>query len=296
MSSKVILILLDGLRFDVARDYMGYLGHLLEVQHASFHKIRAELPSLSRPLYEVLLTGTPVSLNGIGANDVVRLSHQHSIFHLAIAQGLTTAAAAYSWFSELYNHAPFDLFTEREQHNPNLPIQHGLFYWDDAYPDSHLFADAERLIQRWLPDFMLVHPMGIDHAGHCYGSNTAEYRGQALAMDSMLAKFLPRWIERGYSILITADHGMNADGNHGGSLPDVRETPLFCLGDEFAPGIYVEEKGLSQLAIAPLICQMLNIPLADAMQSIPVPGYQPHVSLLHDKPNAPFRIAESVSG
>ncbi|MEL6322295.1 MAG: alkaline phosphatase family protein [Cyanobacteria bacterium J06626_14] len=296
MANKVILIILDGLRFDVARDSMGYLGHLLEAERASFYKVQAELPSLSRPLYEVLLTGTPVSVNGIGANDVVRLSRHQSIFHLAIAQGLTTAAAAYSWFSELYNQAPFDLFTDREQHNTALPIQHGLFYWDDSYPDSHLFADAEMLIQKWMPDFMLVHPMGIDHAGHCYGADTAEYRGQALSMDSLLAKFLPRWIQAGYSIVITADHGMNADGNHGGLLPDVRETPLFCMGNGFIPGRYVEENGLPQLAIAPLICQLLNIPFADAMRSIPVPGYQPKVSLLHDESETSLRFAEPVSG
>lgn len=96
MSPKVLLIVLDGLRFDVAQTSMGYLAHLVERQQASLYKVQAELPTLSRPLYEVLLTGTPVSLNGITANDVVRLSHQKSIFHLAMAAGLTTAAAAYS--------------------------------------------------------------------------------------------------------------------------------------------------------------------------------------------------------
>ena len=296
MAGKVILVILDGLRFDVARDSMGNLGHLLEARQASFYKVQAELPSLSRPLYEVLLTGTPVSLNGIGANDVVRLSHQTSIFHLAIDQGLTTGAAAYSWFSELYNCAPFDIFTDREQHSQDLPIQHGWFYWEDSYPDSHLFADAGVLIQRWLPDFMLVHPMGIDHAGHQYGADTQEYRGQALATDSLLAKFLPRWLRLGYQVLITADHGMNADGQHGGTLPDVRETPLVCIGDDFVPGMYVEEEGLSQLAIAPLVCQLLNIPKANAMQSIPVPGYQPNVSHLHDDSQTRFRAMESLSG
>lgn len=296
MASKVILIILDGLRFDVARDSMGYLGHLLERQQASFHKVQAELPSLSRPLYEVLLTGTPVSLNGIGANDVVRLSHQTSVFHLAVEQGLTTGAAAYSWFSELYNHSPFDLFTEREQHHLDRPIQHGLFYWEDSYPDSHLFADAERLIQRWFPDFMLVHPMGIDNAGHLYGADTSEYRGQAIATDTLLAKFLPRWRQRGYQILITADHGMNADGQHGGTLPDVREVPLYCIGDDFVPGVYVDEEGLSQLAIAPLVCHLLNLPFTPAMQSIPVPGYQPNVSLPHDDAGTPIRVTEPLSG
>jgi predicted AlkP superfamily pyrophosphatase or phosphodiesterase len=271
-SSRVILVVLDGLRFDVAQSSMGYLGHLVEMTHASLYKVQAELPTLSRPLYEVLMTGTPASVNGITANDVARLSHQTSVFHLAAQQGLTTAAAAFHWFSELYNRFPFDRFTDREQHQQNLPIQHGKFYWEEAYPDSHLFADAESLRQSCQPHFMLVHPMGIDYTGHKFGGDTPEYRGRAIATDSLLAQFLPRWISAGYEILITADHGMNADGQHGGICADVRETPLFCISPRMIPGTYLE--GISQLAIAPLLCQLLGLPYGENMRPRAIPGWQ----------------------
>ena len=271
MPIKVILVILDGLRFDIAQSSMGYLSHLIEVSHASLYKVRAELPTLSRPLYEVLLTGTPASVNGITANAVARLSEQTSLFHLAAQQGLTTAAAAYYWFSELYNRSPFSPFGDREQHDLHFPIQHGKFYFDDTYPDSHLFADAEVLRQDWNPDFMLVHPMGIDHAGHRFGADSKDYRGRVLATDSLLAQYLPRWMGAGYTLLITADHGMNADGQHGGILPDVREVPLFWLGaDAYHP--LGDLKELSQLAIAPLICHLLSLPLGQNMQPLPVPS------------------------
>lgn len=271
MKSKVILILLDGLRFDTAQTSMGYLAHLVETQQASLYRVQAELPTLSRPLYEVLLTGTPVSVNGITANDVVQLSRQVSVFHLATRAGLTTAAAAYAWFSELYNFVPFQWEHDRDQHNPHLPIQYGRFYWDDSYPDSHLFADAETLRQAYNPDFLLVHPMGIDAAGHCYGADSKAYRSRVLASDSLLSHFIPPWRAAGYTLLITSDHGMNADGNHGGCLPDVREVPLFAFGPGFQPGIYRDR--VSQLAIAPLICTILGVPLAEAMQAIPISGF-----------------------
>lgn len=271
MQTKVILIILDGLRFDVAQSSMGFLAHLIEVSQASLYKVIAELPTLSRPLYEGLLTGTPASMHGITTNSIVRRSHQVSLFYLARQQGLTTAAAAYHWFSELYNQCPFDPFTDREQHHLERSIQHGKFYFEDTYPDSHLFADAEVLQQNWQPDFMLVHPMGLDYAGHNFGSDSKQYRKQALTTDSLLAQYLPVWRSAGYKILITADHGMNADGQHGGNLPDVREVPLFCLGQGFKPGVYLE--GISQLAIAPLICQMLSLPYSEKMRPIEIPGY-----------------------
>jgi predicted AlkP superfamily pyrophosphatase or phosphodiesterase len=271
MVAKVILIILDGLRFDVAQTGMGYLAHLCETAQTSVYKIHAELPTLSRPLYEVLLTGTSVSVSGITTNGIVRLSHQASLFHLATQHGLTTAAAAYHWFSELYNRSPFNPLTDREQHDRALPIQHGKFYFEDEYPDSHLFADAETLRRDWEPDFMLVHPMGLDYAGHCFGADTQQYRGRAIATDSLLAQYLPHWQAAGYDMVITSDHGMNADGQHGGTLADVRETPLVCMGHGFTPGTYLE--GLSQLAIAPLICQMLSLPYSKNMTAIPIPGY-----------------------
>lgn len=271
MSDKVIFILLDGLRFDVAQSSMGYLGHLVETSQASFYKVQSELPSVSRPIYEVLMTGTPSSLNGITSNSTVRLSHQKSIFHLAIQQGLTTAAVAYYFFSELYNRSPFDRFADREQHDLSRPIQHGKFYWDDAYADSHALADAEVLRQDWDPNFIVIHLSGMDDIGHKFGGESKEYRNKAIATDDLLCQILPLWMTAGYQILITADHGMNADCNHGGTLPDVREVPLFCIGKHFTPGTYFE--GLSQLAIAPMICQLLSLSPGENMRSILVPGF-----------------------
>jgi predicted AlkP superfamily pyrophosphatase or phosphodiesterase len=270
--TKVIFLLLDGLRFDVAQVAMGYLGHLVEVGQASAYSVQAQLPSVSRPVYEVLMTGTPCSVNGITSNNTVRLSTQTSLFHLATRHQLTTAAAAYYFFSELYNRAPFNRLKDREQHDPAHPIQHGKFYWDDSYPDSHLFADAEALRQAHNPDFMVVHPGGMDHAGHCFGGESREYRNQAIALDDLLAQFLPLWLPD-HHILITADHGMNADGNHGGTSVAERQVPLFCLSPQFQPGLYNEP--LSQLAIAPLVCQLLNLPLPEKMRLFPIPGFSP---------------------
>ncbi|MBF1999328.1 MAG: alkaline phosphatase family protein [Synechococcales cyanobacterium M58_A2018_015] len=272
--SKLILVIIDGLRFDVAQASMGYLAHFVEVGQASRYKVQAQLPSVSRPIYEVLLTGTPCSVNGITSNQIVRLSQQTSLFHLATAANRTTAAAAYYFFSELYNRAPFDPFCDREQHDSSRPIQHGKFYWEDDYPDSHVFADAEVLRQNYEPDFLLVHPCGMDSIGHQFGGESSQYRNKALEMDNLLAQYLPRWRQAGYQILITADHGMNADGQHGGTLPDVRDVPLFCFSPALQPGVNTEA-ALSQLAIAPLVCRLLDLPLAANMQSFAIPGLIP---------------------
>ena len=63
--NKVILIISDALRYDVARSNMGFLGHLVEKRLATLFRITGELPSMSRPMYETIHTGLPSHEHGI---------------------------------------------------------------------------------------------------------------------------------------------------------------------------------------------------------------------------------------
>ncbi|MDN0083308.1 alkaline phosphatase family protein [Crenobacter sp. SG2305] len=234
MHSKVILVVIDGLAWQVAHDGMGYLQGLREAGLASLYRLECALPSLSRPLYECILTGVPPVESGIVHNDVVRLTSQESIFSLARASGRKTAAAAYHWVSELYNRAPYDAVRDRFTDDATLPIQHGVFYHCDDYPDDHLLVDAESLRRRHAPDFLLIHPMNVDDAGHRYGLDSAQYRNAGRRFDKLLSTYLPHWLAEGYQVLVTSDHGMNNDRTHGGLLPEERQVPLFLLGNRFS--------------------------------------------------------------
>ncbi len=267
--NKVILVLCDGLRYDVAVDGMGYLGHLVEAKLASLYKVMGELPSVSRAMYETVHTGLQVREHGIVSNMIVRRSNQPNIFQSAVQAGRTTAAAAYSWFSELYNHSPYDRVEDREVDDDSLLIQHGRFYSEDEFPDIELFATAAMLVRRLTPDYLLVHPMGMDHAGETFGSDSSEYRTQAIRQDQWLAPYIGEWMELGYNILVTADHGMNKDGHHGGTTAEVRELPLFLIRPNHS-GKACTKQVVSQLQIAPTICKLLEIPIPETMKLSPV--------------------------
>lgn len=232
--TKVILVLIDGLAWQVARDCMGYLSGLCEAGQSTRYKQQCALPSLSRPLYECILTGVNPIESGVVHNQVSRLSTQQSIFHLARSANLRTAAAAYHWVSELYNRSPYDQIRDRHTHDETLPIQHGIFYHSDHYPDDHLLLDGEWLRRQYEPHFLLIHPMNVDDAGHQAGLNSAEYRNRVRRTDMILSVFVPQWISDGYQIVITSDHGMNDDHTHGGMLDCERDVPLWVIGDAFS--------------------------------------------------------------
>lgn len=268
-SNKVIMVLSDALRYDAAVNGMGFLGHLVETRQASLYKVIGELPTMSRPMYETVHTGVPVTVHGVVSNYVVRRSKMPNIFQSAVEAGKITAAAAYYWFSELYVRAPYDPVGDREVDDTTLLIQHGRYYTQDNYPDIELFATAGSLVRKFTPDYLLVHPMGMDYIGETYGADSPEYRNQAIRQDMILSNLLLEWMAAGYNILVTGDHGINADKLHGGITPDVREVPLFLI----RPG--VEGWGdtgevISHLQLAPTVCKLLGAPIPNTMRSAPV--------------------------
>lgn len=263
---KTILVLLDACRYDAITEYAGYLEHLIDQGVGSKYRVQGALPSASRPIYETLLTGLPSLEHGITSNEIVRTSHCANLFRLCREQGLSTAAAAYRWISELYIRAPFRPESDRFCKNGDGWIQNGIFYYEDHYPDSHLFQDGEFLRTTCDPDFILYHSMNIDYQGHTAGGESPEYAAAVCFAVDCLARLLPVWMQGGYHVVITADHGMNRVGLHGGSTAEQRTVPLYLFSNAYKPGRF-EETSISQLNIAPLLCRLLGIPAPDSMKT-----------------------------
>jgi len=265
MNNKVVFILIDGLNFDVAEKELGYMESLTQTGLAKRWKMQCELPSNSRPLYETVHTGVAPIEHGMLTNDHVFLSRCDNIFSICRQHNRRTAAAAYSWFSEMYNNPAWDIIEHSEQEDESQLIQYGRFYEFDDYPDQHLFADAERLVRRHQPDYLLVHPMGCDFFGHLFGGDSAQYARKAGRMDQLLSHYVPVWRELGYQVVVTADHGMDAYKSHGGTRPEVQEIPFYLLADGINGG-YREEVA-DQKAVAPTLLKLLELPVPEAMKT-----------------------------
>jgi predicted AlkP superfamily pyrophosphatase or phosphodiesterase len=249
---------------------MGYLEHLIEYKKGAKFKIKSELPAMSRPMYETILTGTPVLEHSIVNNSTSKLSKESSIFSLCRENKLKTAAAAYHWISELYNKTPFDITEDRVQLNTDKNIENGIFYYEDSYPDNHLFNDAEFLRKNFNPDFLFIHSMNIDDVGHKFGNQSLEYAKAVSKADTILSMYLPKWIEQDYNIIITSDHGMNENKIHGGNSEIQRMVPLYIFANDknnIKKGEFTENE-ISQLSIAPLTCKLLGINKSRKMKEL----------------------------
>lgn len=264
MSKKVVFVVVDGMRNDTARRHLGYLEGLIERNAGLRARVQSILPSMSRPCYEAILTGSHPLDNGIVGNDTVRLSKLESLFTRIRKADKTSALVAYYWMSELYRRAPFDLIADVEQDDQPDSFNFGRFYFEDSFPDTHAFAQAEHLRVKHQPDFLLIHPMGVDDIGHKFGSDSKEYQGTVAKMGMIIARLLPGWLEDGYTVIVTSDHGMNSIGFHGGTDEGERLVPFYVFGSRLALTGEQPEL-LDQTTLADLLCRLLEITPADTM-------------------------------
>jgi len=153
--------------------------------------------------------------------------------------------------------------------DPQLPIQHGRFYRQDDYPDAECFLSAATLIRKFQPDYLLIHPMGMDYMGETYGSDSAEYRNQAIRQDVLLSTLIGEWLHAGYAVLVTGDHGMNNDKMHGGTTDEVRDVPLFIVHPT-QPGKGDTGQVVSHLQLAPTVLKILQLPIPSTMRADPL--------------------------
>ena len=263
--NKTIFILLDACQYEAGTRNLAFLEHLVDYGKGAKYKVKGELPSQSRPMYATLLTGLPACEHGIIHNQIKDTLDIPNLFSLCKEQGGVTAAAAFSWVSELFNQSPFLYERDYIQLNTGMQIDHGMFYWEDMYPDSHVVANGEYLIKNYDPDFLMIHTMFIDYIGHIYGAGSSQFENSVALAGNVLAAPLTRWLQAGYNVVITGDHGMNTMGIHGGTDEAQRDTLLYVFSDQIQPGRF-EENYISQLDIAPMMCRLLGVEVPAAMK------------------------------
>ncbi len=233
-AARLVIVIADGLRADVAATAMGYVSALVEAGRARATQYACALPGMSRPLYASLLTGRLPVDHGIVTNEDGRACGA-TLLHDAHAEGLRSVVVAYHWFYELLTGERFNPLAHRHAVPAGLGIADAAWYFEDGYPDSHTFADAESLRQRHQPELLLVHPMGPDDRGHRHGGESDEYRMCARRLDGLLAHAVPLWHAQGYDVLLTSDHGMGRDRMHGGDVPSERRVPFVWMPRTDAP-------------------------------------------------------------
>ncbi|MDH5530453.1 MAG: alkaline phosphatase family protein [Paracoccaceae bacterium] len=271
MDRKLLLIVIDGVPWRNWRRLFGNLEGWVDSGEAQVWKMRSVLPSTSASCYASIHTGvTPAEHGCTGNANVFRLKHA-DIFSETRKAGGITGAVTHSFWSEFFNRSPFDPVRDIEYDEPgSTSINHGRFHTMTGYGlinqttpcDADLFATLTMLCQRHNLDYGILHSCTLDSMGHRFYHDCREMDDACFKLDEMIAPYIIRWRAMGYEVIVTADHGQDDRGHHGGRDDLQQDYALYYFGDATGPA---QETTLSQLQLAPTILKRLGAPVPASM-------------------------------
>lgn len=273
MDAKLLLIILDGVPWRNWRRLFGNLEGWVQSGAAQVWRHRAVLPSISASCYASIHTGVAPAVHGCTGNGHVFRLAQPDVFGQVRAAGGVTGAVAHSFWSELFNRAPFDPVRDLEYDEPDSrAINHGRFHTMTGYghanqmtpSDADLFATLTMMCQRFGLDYGMLHSCTLDSMGHRFHHDCTEMDHACGMMDEMLAPFIARWRDMGYEVIVTADHGQDARGHHGGRGGMQQDGALYYFGPADGPS---DGTVIDQLQLAPTILARLGAKVPETMRA-----------------------------
>ncbi len=223
LARRVILVIVDGLRVDVARE-LPFLEKLRATGASG--RAHAAFPTLSLAGYTTILTGVEPRDSGVRTNEWSGRIAIDSLVDRVTATGARVAFAS-----------------DRSSLQPLFgpPWERQIATVGDR---------TESLI-------VLV-PSALDRAGHDHGGASPEYRAAAAAVDRELAAKLASVDLALDAIVVVADHGHLDRGGHGGVGKDVTWVPLIFAGAGVPRGTVFRDVSLAD--VAPTIAALLGVP------------------------------------
>lgn len=253
LARRVLLVVVDGLRADIANDprRMPHFSAALKA-HTSGNVLAGPITMTSSAVL-AYGTGQPGSLDQILENLHPPLVNTNSWLENAHQAGLHLMAVGDAAWAHLYGRW-LDEFR---------PDPDGVAIEADF--NRQTFENARELAAKW-PDFLVVHCVTPDHQGHAYGVASTKYAEHIRAFDRTLFDWLGS-LDAAWTVIVTSDHGAADSGTHGTDTDVQRTCPLFAFGPGIRPNLHWA-RAFDQTELAGLFAALLGVSTAAQAQGI----------------------------
>lgn len=271
---RVVLVVVDALRFDFVRStgdqaaeaayYLDRLPVLNETlaarpSHSLLFRFVADPPTMTMQRLKGLTTGSlptfldikdnMASSSAIAEDNLLRqMSAQR---RGVVFMGDDTWDALYGDSGVFTRKFAFDSFNVKDLDTVDNGVK------------AHLFPELER--HDW--DLLIAHFLGVDHVGHTHGPSSVFMAQKLNEMNGVLADLLEALPDDDTLLAVLGDHGMSADGNHGGATDEETGSALFLyskkpLVDENVR-FYVDQWGseVPQVDLVPTLALLSGLPI-----------------------------------
>jgi predicted AlkP superfamily pyrophosphatase or phosphodiesterase len=262
-AEHLIVISIDGLRPDAIEEFGAVTLKRLAREGSYSYNARTITPSLTLPSHTSMITGVEPRIHGITWNenrvDSEGVVHVPTIFSLARAQGLTTAAVfSKGKFEHLLLPGSVDFATLPEGNN----------HWYAG----RTATEVENYLAEGRPDLLFVHFGEPDYAGHTLGWMGFTYGWAVRRADSGVARVLAaadKAFGKGeYTVIVTADHG-----GHGRTHGTEAETDMTIPWIAWGKGVRVGQElphGVHTTDTAATVLWLLGVREPDVYAGVPV--------------------------
>ncbi|MBK7198930.1 MAG: alkaline phosphatase family protein [Myxococcales bacterium] len=271
LAQRVLLIIVDGLRWDASRR-MPSLDRLRGRGvdgHATSH-----YPSWSRPNYVSILTGVSPQASGVRTNRHYSPVALDTLMDRAQAAHVRSAAASdnsplpalflrpldparLAELDELDIDAMDDRDSEEARAAAGMEVRSP---FDDAryapWPGGVVEAARAQLADGAALEVVLIGV--VDDAGHAEGAASDEYAAAVATADRMVARIVAAVDLDRDAVIVIADHGHTDRGGHGGVEPEVMTVPLVAAGAGIRAGAAPRDARL--IDVAPTVAALLAMP------------------------------------
>nr|XP_015094538.2 GPI ethanolamine phosphate transferase 3 isoform X2 [Vicugna pacos] len=294
--SRVVLVLIDALRFDFAQPqlshssgelpvslpFLGKLGSLkkiLEIQphHARLYQSKADPPTTTMQRLKALTTGSLPTFIDVGNNFASYAIVEDNLIKQFVSTGKRVVFMGDDTWKDLFPGAFskaffFPSFDVRDLHT----VDNGIL--------EHLYPTMNS--GEW--DVLIAHFLGVDHCGHKHGPDHPEMAKKLSQMDQMIQGLVER-LENDTLLVVTGDHGMTVSGNHGGDSELETSAVLFLYSPTalFPSAPPEKPEVIPQISLVPTLALLLGLPIpfgniGEVMAELfsEVEDSQPHSSAL----------------
>ncbi|CAK6433856.1 unnamed protein product [Pipistrellus nathusii] len=268
--SRVVLVLIDALRFDFAQPQrshvpgepsvslpflgkLGFLQRILESQphHARLYQSKADPPTTTMQRLKALTTGSLPTFIDAGSNFASYAIVEDNLIKQLSSAGRRVVFMGDDTWKDLFPGAFsqaffFSSFNVRDLHT----VDNGIM--------EHLYPTMDS--GEW--DVLIAHFLGVDHCGHKHGPHHPEMAKKLSQMDQVIQGIVER-LENDTLLVVIGDHGMTKSGDHGGDSELEISAALFLYSPTalFLRPPPQEPEVVPQISLVPTLALLLGLPI-----------------------------------
>ena len=221
--NRVAVVVLDAFGVATWKRYEELTPNFNLIAHQHLLHIRSVLPSKTPVNFATIATGAPSDVHAI--RDRSETLTVETIFHVLSEASMKSAAAGRA------KSTVGILLSKFADHKCVA----------ESNTDEELVQLGIKTIREESPEYILMQMLDVDSTGHKAGLEGDEIRKAVAAVDRHLGDLLPHLAERGYNLIVLADHGAHQSSGkaiHDGSTEDDLIVPLAWRSNEYLREIY----------------------------------------------------------